>query len=90
MMGWVNSEGWYYYYNYQQLEEEFWNTFSEFIEGISEDEKYKIRVASTLGIVLRYGFQWVECVRRPVTVEYIQIRYLEAFLGEALFGLKVS
>ncbi|KAL5344119.1 hypothetical protein BJX70DRAFT_393535 [Aspergillus crustosus] len=45
MLGIMNSKGWTYYDNYEELERVFWERFFELVGDISDDEKERIRVA---------------------------------------------
>ncbi|KAF1986077.1 hypothetical protein K402DRAFT_421636 [Aulographum hederae CBS 113979] len=87
-LGWMDSEGWRWYGNYEDLEDLFWTSFRGAVGDMSEQEMVSIRVASTLGFFLRYGFAWDDGVRRrPVKEENYSMRYLDAFFGAARAGI---
>ncbi|KAF2794060.1 hypothetical protein K505DRAFT_242956 [Melanomma pulvis-pyrius CBS 109.77] len=82
VIGWMDSNGWHYYSNCQDLEEQFWKTFDECVGGVSEEQRFAIRVSATIGTIFRYGFVWDEGVRRrPVTELDYTIKYLDAFIS---------
>jgi hypothetical protein len=88
VIGWMDLKGWHYYSNRQDLEDQFWKTFNESVGDVTEEERYAIRVSSTVGIFLRYGFAWDEGIRRrPVTELDYSIKYLDAlFSGKKSVG----
>ncbi|KAF2804705.1 uncharacterized protein BDZ99DRAFT_425575 [Mytilinidion resinicola] len=82
VIGWMDSKGWHYYSNRQDLEDQFWKTFDESIGGVTKEVRDTIRVSSIVGFFLRYGFAWDEGVRRrPVTELDYSIKYLDAFFS---------
>jgi hypothetical protein len=92
VMGWMDMDGWHWHTNHRELEKTFWNTFQDEIGGMDEGQRERIRIASVLGIFLRYGFTWdMEMRRRPIVVGDGSLKYLNAFVGESgegMFGVR--
>jgi len=80
MLGYMDSRGWHHYNNHHKLENLFWQTFEESVEGVSEADRQAIRVARMAGFFLRCGFVWEDGVREiPAKEPDSALRYLDAF-----------
>jgi hypothetical protein len=67
LLGFSNQNGWHYYASHRDLEFTFWKVFRDKIGGVSEDDHMRIDLARRIGILLRYGFVWIDGIERPVT-----------------------
>ncbi|KAF3492324.1 uncharacterized protein GIQ15_01841 [Arthroderma uncinatum] len=67
LLGFSDKDGWHYYGASNSLEEAFWTTFHYEVGSISEDDKKLIDISRRVGVLLRYGFIWINGVERPVT-----------------------
>ncbi|KAK1829261.1 hypothetical protein QBC39DRAFT_392664 [Podospora conica] len=56
MLGCMDSRGWRYYDNRRELEDIFWQTFSEGASGASDVGLQLVRTARMAGLFCRYGF----------------------------------
>jgi hypothetical protein len=81
-LGYMDSNGWYYYSNHVSLEALFWQIFEEIAGPISNDNKKIIHAVRSFGFFLRYGFTWDDGVReRPVKESDSSLIYLDAYLA---------
>ncbi|UNI24493.1 hypothetical protein JDV02_010233 [Purpureocillium takamizusanense] len=55
VLGYMDSEGWHYYDNREDLEGLFWHTFGTEINNATENDLQSIRSARMAGLFLRYG-----------------------------------
>ncbi|EXA30778.1 hypothetical protein FOVG_17877 [Fusarium oxysporum f. sp. pisi HDV247] len=84
ILGYMDSNGWHYYDNAQELRDEFWQIFETDIGGIQEDVKVNIRFARMVGLFLRYGFHQDGAVRGKVRDTDVALRYADAFCTEGI------
>ena len=55
ILGYMDSEGWHYYDNRDELEGLFWQTFCTEINNATENDLQLIRAARMAGLFCRYG-----------------------------------
>ncbi|EGE04186.1 hypothetical protein TEQG_03218 [Trichophyton equinum CBS 127.97] len=81
LLGFSDKNGWHYYSASDSLEDAFWTAFHYEIGNMSENDKKLIDISRRLGILLRYGFIWIDGVERPVTEQtgLDSLRRLRAF-----------
>lgn len=89
LLGNMGPSGWRYFQIRNELEQRFWDRFWALI-GVGDatvDSKIKasVRTARMTGILLTYGFVWVNgTLERVVTdKEVSSLAYLDAFLDSA-------
>ncbi|KAF3043828.1 hypothetical protein E8E11_001597 [Didymella keratinophila] len=83
IMGWMDAAGWHYYSNCTELEQTFWSTLEHHLaRQLHLEERSTIRLASTVGIFIRYGFRWADngAQRRVATDSDSSMRRLKALL----------
>ncbi|EFQ99198.1 hypothetical protein MGYG_02212 [Nannizzia gypsea CBS 118893] len=81
LLGFSDRDGWHYYSASNSLEDAFWAAFYDEIGSISEEDKKLIDISRRVGILLRYGFVWINGVETPVTEQtgLDSLRRLRAF-----------
>lgn len=81
LLGFSDKDGWHYYSASNTLEDVFWAAFYHETSSISEDDKKLIDISRRVGILLRYGFIWIDGAERPVTEHtgLDSLRRLQAF-----------
>ena len=75
LLGYMDGEGWHYFYNHVELRALFWGIFKDEVGEISEAEMQAIMVARMAGLLIRYGFTWDGYKQVPNDVN----PYLHAF-----------
>ena len=80
-LGYMDSNGWHYYFNHHELRSLFWRTFECIVGGVSDTSRHIIHVAKTVGLFFRYGMTWEGGVEeRPVRESDSSLRYLDALI----------
>ncbi|KAK2747501.1 hypothetical protein FQN57_001993 [Myotisia sp. PD_48] len=67
LLGFSDQNGFHYYSSSMDLENAFWTAFRDEAGGLSEDDKKCIHLSRRVGILLRYGYIWIDGVEMPVT-----------------------
>ncbi|KZF23718.1 hypothetical protein L228DRAFT_238245 [Xylona heveae TC161] len=84
VLGHMDSEGWHYCSNHEQLRKLFWKTFESEVgtEDVTTELKEKMELARLMGIALRYGFVWDIATgkKRPALSSDSSFKYLDAFM----------
>ncbi len=81
VLGYMDSKGWHYFSNHEQLEQLFWTVFEDEIGAgtITAEDRERIQLARLVGIALRHGFTWDEGIgQRPISEGDSALRYLSA------------
>lgn len=55
-LGFMNTQGWHYYDNQDQLRALFWDTFLQLAKNCTEQDIKLIHIARLIGLFCRYGF----------------------------------
>ena len=79
--GYMDSAGWHYYDNHQELRDLFWGTFERHANDHSPRHAELVKVARLVGIFCRYGFTTEDGVVFQVATEsdLSLYAYLDAF-----------
>ncbi|KAM5450641.1 hypothetical protein MaudCBS49596_004172 [Microsporum audouinii] len=67
LLGYSDRDGWHYYSSSNALEGTFWTAFEDETNDISEDDKKIIDISRRVGMLLRYGFIWINGVETMIT-----------------------
>lgn len=82
MSGYMDSEGWHYFGHHKEMENLFWRMLEDEIGvgNLSEEDWKRVKLARTIGIIMRYGFQWDSAVGlKPISEDDSSFKYLIAF-----------
>lgn len=94
LLGYSDRDGWHYYSSSNALEGTFWTAFEDETNdisednGISEDDKKIIDISRRVGMLLRYGFIWINGVETMITEQtgLNRLRRLQAFFQRVNFA----
>ncbi|KAH6630051.1 hypothetical protein B0J18DRAFT_88342 [Chaetomium sp. MPI-SDFR-AT-0129] len=79
ILGYMDSTGWHYHDNTEELRDEFWRVLETNIGGVWKETKEAIRLARMVGLFLRYGFEQDGSARGRVRDTGSALRYADAF-----------
>lgn len=78
-LGYMNTQGWNYFDQYEELRALFWNAFYADVGEDVKELQGTIHLAARISIVLRHGFCWNEKMQRRAVQEGDSgVRYLDA------------
>lgn len=91
ILGYMNSEGWHYYDNCNELQRIFWETFRMEAKNLSGNDLRLIQITRMAGLFCRYGFILDGKVYKGVIDEsdMSSFHYLDAFCAAEDWGLPI-